>query len=86
MCGVGKVNFEDLKIHAEVRGSNSGFEQVLSWFWSLSSSFTQEEMAKLLQFVTGSSQLPPGGFQDLNPKFTIMPAPVTGRLPTSHTW
>ena len=86
MCGMDTVNFEDLKESAVVSGSNQDFLQVLSWFWIVVSSFTQEEMAKLLQFVTGCSQLPPGGFKELNPRFTITSAPTRGRLPTAHTW
>ena len=41
---------------------------------------------RLLQFVTGSSQLPSKGFSELNPKFQISHAPVPGRLPSAHTW
>ncbi len=86
MCGMDTVSFDDLKEHALVSGSNQGFLQVLSWFWVVVSSFTQEEMAKLLQFVTGCSQLPPEGFRELSPRFTITSAPTRGRLPTAHTW
>jgi hypothetical protein len=50
------------------------------------SSFTQEELARLVQFVTGSSQLPPGGFAELSPTLQISRAPVTDALPIAHTW
>lgn len=50
------------------------------------SSFTQEELARLLQFTTGSSQLPPGGFAALCPSFQIIAAPTHSTLPTAHTW
>ena len=40
----------------------------------------------MLQFVTGCSQLPPGGFKELHPPFTITHAPTHRRLPTAHTW
>jgi hypothetical protein len=53
MCGMETVSYNDLKIHAVVNGSNAEFLNVVSWFWTLASGFTQEEMAKLLQFVTG---------------------------------
>lgn len=86
MCGMGRVSFEDLKEHAMVSGTSIWFQQILSWFWTIVSSFTQEEMAKLLQFVTGCSQLPPGGFKELNPPFTVTSSPTRGRLPTAHTW
>ena len=89
MCGMDKVSFEDLKDNCVInqgRRNNIRFQEVLSWFWTVVSSFTQEEMARLLQFVTGCSQLPPGGFKELEPRFTITPAPTRGRLPTAHTW
>lgn len=43
-------------------------------------------MARLLQFVTGCSQLPAGGFAELTPRFQITAAPTFGNLPTAHTW
>ena len=49
-------------------------------------SFTQEELARLVQFITGSSQLPPGGFAELSPPIQISSAPTTDALPTAHTW
>lgn len=60
--------------------------QVLDWFWTIVASFTEEHMARLLQFTTGCSQLPPGGFSELNPKFQITAAPTYNTLPTAHTW
>lgn len=65
---------------------NIHYFQVLEWFWIAVSNFTEEEMARLLQFTTGCSQLPPGGFSELNPKFHITAAPTFGNLPTAHTW
>ena len=53
MCGMETVSFNDLKIHTVVSGSSAGFKEVVEWFWNIASGFTQEEMAKLIQFVTG---------------------------------
>lgn len=69
-----------------MNGGSSEFRRVLEWFWTAVSNFTLEEMARLLQFTTGCSQLPPGGFQELTPKFTLTAAPTFGNLPTAHTW
>ncbi|KAG8126323.1 putative Protein KIAA0317-like protein [Naja naja] len=61
MCGTGDINVCDFKAHAVVVGGSWHFrEKVMRWFWTVVSSFTQEELARLLQFTTGSSQLPPG--------------------------
>ena len=86
MCGLSTVSYSDLKQNAVVSGSDATFKKVVSWFWTMIVGFTQEEMAKLLQFVTGCSQLPPGGFQELKPPFKISYTPTHGRLPTAHTW
>ncbi|KAI2654686.1 Apoptosis-resistant E3 ubiquitin protein ligase 1 [Labeo rohita] len=37
------------------------------------------------KFTTGSSQLPPGGFNTLCPSFQIIAAPTHSTLPTAHT-
>uniref|UniRef100_A0A9J7ZMY4 HECT-type E3 ubiquitin transferase n=1 Tax=Cyprinus carpio carpio TaxID=630221 RepID=A0A9J7ZMY4_CYPCA len=87
MCGTGDINVQDFKAHAVIVGGSWHFrEKVMKWFWAVVSSFTQEELARLLQFTTGSSQLPPGGFNTLCPSFQIIAAPTHSTLPTAHTW
>ncbi|XP_061552281.1 apoptosis-resistant E3 ubiquitin protein ligase 1 isoform X1 [Phycodurus eques] len=86
MCGTGEINVQDFKAHAVIVGGSWHFrEKVMKWFWAVVSSFTQEELARLLQFTTGSSQLPPGGFNTLCPSFQIIAAPTHSTLPTAHT-
>lgn len=86
MCGTGEYSIADFKAHHIANGNSSEFRRVLAWFWAGISNFSQTEMARLLQFTTGCSQLPPGGFQELNPQFQITAAPTFGNLPTAHTW
>ena len=62
------------------------FAKTLDWFWTIVTSFTQEELARLVQFITGSSQLPPGGFAELTPQIQTSTAPTKDALPTAHTW
>jgi hypothetical protein len=38
-------------------------DQVIGWFWAVIAEFSQEQRAKLLQFVTGTSRVPAQGFQ-----------------------
>lgn len=68
-----------------MNGNSAEFRRVLGWFWAAIGNFSQTEMARLLQFTTGCSQLPPGGFEDLNPRFQITAAPTFANLPTAHT-
>ncbi|XP_014682029.1 PREDICTED: apoptosis-resistant E3 ubiquitin protein ligase 1-like [Priapulus caudatus] len=85
MCGTGNFSISEFKQHHIVNGSSYEHKKVLDWFWTLVASFTEEEMARLLQFTTGCSQLPPGGFSELIPKFQISATPAFGTLPTAHT-
>ncbi|XP_063624690.1 apoptosis-resistant E3 ubiquitin protein ligase 1 [Cydia splendana] len=85
VCGTGEVSVADWRAHALVAGSGRGWERLLGWFWAAVANFSAEERARLLQFTTGCSQLPPAGFQELNPRFQITAAPTFGALPTAHT-
>nr|XP_002122623.3 apoptosis-resistant E3 ubiquitin protein ligase 1 [Ciona intestinalis] len=87
MCGSSKISPDDFKLHCVVNsGMDPTFQKILSWFWSLISTFTQDELARLLQFTTGCSQLPPDGFKALEPKFKISSIEYkTGGLPMAHT-
>ncbi|XP_022090891.1 apoptosis-resistant E3 ubiquitin protein ligase 1-like [Acanthaster planci] len=85
MCGTCAFSVTDMQRHYIPSGQGEQFGQMLDWFWTVVASFTQEEMARLLQFTTGCSQLPPGGFAELSPKFQVIAAPTHGTLPTAHT-
>lgn len=63
MCGTGEYSISDFRCHHIINGNSPEFRKVLAWFWTAVSNFSQTEMARLLQFTTGCSQLPPGGFQ-----------------------
>ncbi|KAI8422851.1 hypothetical protein MSG28_006593 [Choristoneura fumiferana] len=52
------------RAHALVAaGAGRGWERLLGWFWAAVANLSAEERARLLQFTTGCSQLPPAGFQ-----------------------
>ncbi|XP_055709347.1 apoptosis-resistant E3 ubiquitin protein ligase 1 isoform X1 [Phlebotomus papatasi] len=85
LCGTGEYSIADFRANHIINGNSAEFRRVLGWFWAAISNWNQTEMARLLQFTTGCSQLPPGGFQELNPRFQITAAPTFGNLPTAHT-
>ncbi|CAG7785471.1 unnamed protein product [Allacma fusca] len=85
MCGTSEYSVTELREHHIVCGATGEFRKVLDWFWTAVANMTEEEKARLLQFTTGSSLLPPRGFSDLSPIFQITPAPTFGNLPTAHT-
>ncbi|CAK0839186.1 unnamed protein product [Prorocentrum cordatum] len=66
----------------------TGDEIVLGWFWEVVASFTEEQRALLLNFSTGSSRIPPGGFRDMSPQFQVQVLATDenqDRLPSAHT-
>mmetsp|Transcript_13935 Transcript_13935/g.21251 ORF Transcript_13935/g.21251 Transcript_13935/m.21251 type:complete len:626 (+) Transcript_13935:84-1961(+) len=80
MCGLPQIKLEDWKNHTEYSGEYAkvGSEhKVCRWFWEIVADFDQEMKARLLQFATATSGVPPGGFGVLQSndgnirKFTI---------------
>lgn len=57
------------------------------WFWEVVTEMGQEQRSLLLHFATGSSRLPPSGFQDLHPKFRVevQSSGNPEHLPHAHT-
>lgn len=46
---------EDLKVHTEYTGYSAA-SPVVQWFWEVVRGFNKEDMARLLQFITGTSK------------------------------
>ncbi|ODN05808.1 Apoptosis-resistant E3 ubiquitin protein ligase 1 [Orchesella cincta] len=85
MCGKSVFDVNDLKMNHVQTDDNSKYRKILPWFWTAVTSFTDDERGRLLQFVTGSSILPHGGFKELQPTFRITVYDTVGNLPVSHT-
>jgi len=58
------IDVTDWRANTEYQGYTEG-NNVVTWFWSILSDLTQDELAKLLQFCTGTSRVPIGGFSAL---------------------
>ncbi|XP_075591569.1 apoptosis-resistant E3 ubiquitin protein ligase 1 isoform X3 [Dermatophagoides farinae] len=85
VCGASTYSLSDLRLNYVVTGAIYDFQKVVDWFWRSLANFSDEEFARLLQFTTGCSILPPGGFSELNPRFQITSSLTYGTLPTAHT-
>ncbi len=87
LCGVREYSLDDLRANhtTSVEASVVKTQRTIEWFWLSLASFTPEQFARLLQFATGSSQLPPGGFSELKPHFQIVMSAKKNQLPTAHT-
>ena len=61
ISGLPSIDVLDLKWNTELVGFTKT-SQTIIWFWSVLCSLNQEELALFVQFVTGTSKVPAGGF------------------------
>lgn len=86
MCGLPSVDVFDLKANTEYIGfgPNPKNHPVIVWFWELVAELDQEDLARLLLFVTGTSKVPVGGFRTTRP-IRIQASSEVDKLPNAHT-
>ncbi|XP_046549147.1 E3 ubiquitin-protein ligase HACE1-like [Haliotis rubra] len=90
VSGLPDIDLEDWKANTGYTGYSVDCI-VIQWFWEVMGDFTMQERVLMLQFVTGSSRVPYGGFANLSSsgshqQFTISHVPYTaGKLPTAST-
>jgi len=67
--------------------SSEGDTDVHQWFWETVREFSSEQRCALLHFATGSSRLPPGGINSLDPPFSVdvIETSTSAHLPHAHT-
>jgi HECT-domain (ubiquitin-transferase) len=96
LCGLPNIDLADWKANTLYLGlfeKNGLLEPVVQWFWEIvTDSYDIEMQARLLQFVTGTSGVPPGGFaalkggDDYLRKFAIQGVDCASCLyPKAHT-
>eukprot|EP01068_Selenidium_serpulae_P010531 Selendium_serpulae@DN5486_c0_g1_i1.p1 len=89
ISGLPKIDLEDLKRHTNYYNYTTTSKHI-KWFWEILGEFDQNRLAGFLQFVTGTSRVPLGGFENL--MGTRGPQPMyihrafgDERLPSAHT-
>ncbi|KAJ1675494.1 E3 ubiquitin-protein ligase tom1, partial [Spiromyces aspiralis] len=91
ISGMPDIDVDDWRNNTEYHGGYNMSSAQIQWFWRAVRSFDQEERAKLLQFVTGTSKVPIGGFSKLRGSSGVQKFQIhrdfssTNRLPTAHT-
>ncbi|KAG8582336.1 hypothetical protein GDO81_008015 [Engystomops pustulosus] len=91
LSGMPEIDVNDWMKNTEYTSGYDKGDLVIKWFWEVVQELTQEERVLLLQFVTGSSRVPHGGFAYIMggsglQNFTIAAVPYTSNLlPTSST-
>ncbi|KAL1921662.1 uncharacterized protein VTP21DRAFT_10304 [Calcarisporiella thermophila] len=90
ISGMPDIDIDDWRNNTEYQTYTPSSPQV-QWFWRAVRSFDQEERAKLLQFVTGTSKVPLEGFSALQGSNGVQKFQIhkdfssTNRLPSAHT-
>ncbi|XP_042519571.1 E3 ubiquitin-protein ligase UPL1-like isoform X2 [Macadamia integrifolia] len=90
ISGLPEIDLDDLKANTEYTGYTAA-SSVVQWFWEVVKAFNKEDMARFLQFVTGTSKVPLEGFKALQgisspQRFQIHKAyGAPERLPSAHT-
>ncbi|OVA20116.1 Ubiquitin-associated domain/translation elongation factor EF-Ts [Macleaya cordata] len=90
ISGLPEIDLDDLQANTEYTGYIAA-SSVVQWFWEVVKAFSKEDMARLLQFVTGTSKVPLDGFKALQgisgpQRFQIHKAyGAPERLPSAHT-
>jgi len=90
ISGLPEIDFDDLKTNTEYTGYTAA-SSLVQWFWDVVGAFSKEDMARFLQFVTGTSKVPLEGFNALQgisgpQRFQIHKAyGAPERLPSAHT-
>lgn len=95
MCGLPTIDLEDWKSNTIYGGElerKGDQHKVVKWWWEVLEEFSDEQRARLLQFVTGTSGVPSQGFAVLQGndgnirRFTITGMPLSqGIFPRGHT-
>uniref|UniRef100_A0A1I8ACG6 HECT-type E3 ubiquitin transferase n=1 Tax=Steinernema glaseri TaxID=37863 RepID=A0A1I8ACG6_9BILA len=90
ISGLPTIDIDDLCANTEYKTYTKSSPQI-QWFWRALRSFEREDLAKFLQFVTGTSKVPLQGFSSLEgmngvQKFSIhCDFRSSDRLPAAHT-
>jgi hypothetical protein len=90
ISGMPDIDVEDLRVNTEYQGFTPASPQI-RWFWEVVAGMTKQDKANLLQFATGASKVPPGGFGNLEglsgkTKFGITRVDAdVASLPVAHT-
>eukprot|EP00554_Chaetoceros_debilis_P010606 CAMPEP_0194108264 /NCGR_PEP_ID=MMETSP0150-20130528/8003_1 /TAXON_ID=122233 /ORGANISM="Chaetoceros debilis, Strain MM31A-1" /LENGTH=932 /DNA_ID=CAMNT_0038796929 /DNA_START=1307 /DNA_END=4105 /DNA_ORIENTATION=+ len=84
----GMIDVDDMKANVRYAGGFTMFDRTIQRFWKVLHSFTSEQRADLLRFVTSCERPPPLGFGSMNPPFTVQRVPISKdneKLPTAST-
>jgi hypothetical protein len=80
-----QISLDDLKAHTQYLAPYNATSQPVVWLWHWLATQENDMKRKYVQFVTGLSQLPLGGFAGLNDRMQIGQSGYGELAPRSHT-
>lgn len=83
LCGYAMLDVEDLIEACTIESPLTKGSDLIKMFFDVLRTFSNEELVKLVLFITGLSQIPSSGARSL--QILISPGGEPPRLPTSHT-
>lgn len=85
ISGVLKIDVIDLMQNVEYEEPYNAENPVVKLFFEAIKKWDDENLAKLLVFITGTSKMPANGFKELKKPIKIADGGDASRLPCSHT-
>lgn len=88
ICGIPEINIDDLRENTEYELPYDDHHPVIELFYNVISEWDNDNLAKLLLFITGSSQVPVNGFIEYKSKgkpIKIMPGGDKKNYCVAHT-
>jgi E3 ubiquitin-protein ligase HUWE1 len=91
IAGLPEIDVADMRAHAEYHGGYSAASAPVRWFWEVAAELDRQDLALLVQFITGTSKVPLEGFGALAGVHGPQRLQVhraygpTDRLPQAHT-
>lgn len=85
LCGVSEIDPTEWERHCTYSPPYHAGCHCVRWIWQAVASFSLEERCRLLHFVTSTSRLPSGGFEEIVPCFKIKRGCDPNALPTAAT-
>ncbi|OHS96224.1 hypothetical protein TRFO_37636 [Tritrichomonas foetus] len=88
ICGIPEIDIEDFKANCKYSHPYNAMHKTIKFFFNVVSRWNMENRAKLLLFITGTSQVPIGGFKALEETGRPIMIEYGGnntRFPVAHT-
>lgn len=63
MSGVQEISLADWKKNTQYKGEFTEKHKVITWFWQIMATLTQDELRKILIFCIGMPRVPIEGFK-----------------------